>query len=439
VVSDDAALKKGQVGSRSPGNRVYVTPALIGLNVIVFGLMVGNGVPALEPAPHSMLDWGADFGPLTLGGQWWRMLSSIFLHRGIFHLLGNMIVLASIGRFMEKVLGNAAYLILYLVAGIAGNMTSLAWHPFAMSEGASGAILGLYGALLAVFLYRRQTVPAETWARRPKVMAALVGCSLLYGLFSREVNVAAHLGGLGAGFLLGLFLTRPISQEAVAERRRRNTVAGICGIAMIYATVVVLGKNLPKEGDLDATIAQCDRAIQLNPKFAEAYCNRGVAKAKKGDLDGALIDCDRAIELNPKLAGAYSSRGSIEAQKGDFEASIRDCDRAIQLEPERGELYTVRGAAKAKKGDLSGAMADCDRAIQLDPKLVPAYSLRAAVREKNSDLEGAVADWNQAIQLNPKVTEANPSLAVAYYNRGSTFRGKKEYERRSAITVKRFV
>ena len=82
VGSDDAALKKAQVGSRFPGNRVYVTPALIVLNVIVFGLMVGNGVPALEPAPHSMLDWGADFGLLTLGGQWWRMLSSIFLHKG---------------------------------------------------------------------------------------------------------------------------------------------------------------------------------------------------------------------------------------------------------------------------------------------------------------------------------------------------------------------
>jgi tetratricopeptide (TPR) repeat protein len=80
---------------------------------------------------------------------------------------------------------------LYLVAGIAGNMTSLAWYPFAMSEGASGAIFGLYGALLALFLSRRQTVPAETWARRPKVMAALVGCSLLYGLFGREINVAA--------------------------------------------------------------------------------------------------------------------------------------------------------------------------------------------------------------------------------------------------------
>jgi Rhomboid family len=70
-------------------------------------------------------------------------------------------------------------------------MTSLAWYPFAMSEGASGAIFGLYGALLALFLSRRQTVPAETWARRPKVMAALVGCSLLYGLFGREINVAA--------------------------------------------------------------------------------------------------------------------------------------------------------------------------------------------------------------------------------------------------------
>ena len=131
-----------------------------------------------------------------------------------------MIVLASIGRFMEKVLGNAAYLILYLVAGIAGNMTSLAWHPFAMSEGASGAIFGLYGALWAVFVCRRQTVPAETWARRPKVMTALVGCGLLYGLFCREINVAAHLGGLGSGFLLGLFLTPSIAQEAVVELAR---------------------------------------------------------------------------------------------------------------------------------------------------------------------------------------------------------------------------
>jgi len=199
------------------------------------------------------------------------MLASLFLHFGVIHLLLNMVFLANIGPFIEKVLGNVAYLILYLTTGIAGGAAGLAWHSFfAVSAGASGAIFGLYGALVAVLLRCRQ---AATWARLSKGMAAYIAFSLLYELFRPEIAVVAHLGGFVSGLLLGLFLAQPIPKETVAERRWRNTVAGISGATLVVATVL---------------------AIQLNPKLA--YISRACTKAQKGDLDGAIADCDRAIQ-----------------------------------------------------------------------------------------------------------------------------------------------
>jgi rhomboid protease GluP len=114
-----------------------------------------------------------------------------------------MVFLANIGSFIERVLGNVAYLILYLTAGIVGGAAGLVWHSFfAVSAGASGAICGLYGALVAVLLRCRQAVQAATWARLSKGMAAYIGCSLLYELFRPALGVVAHLGGFVSGFLL---------------------------------------------------------------------------------------------------------------------------------------------------------------------------------------------------------------------------------------------
>jgi membrane associated rhomboid family serine protease len=295
-IVNDAELE-GKDKSRTPrhGPRVYITPTLIILNLIIFGLMVVSGVPVLDPTARNLTEWGANFGPLTLGGQWWRIVASFFLHGGIIHLVSNMVVLAIIGLFMEKVLGNVAYLTLYLVAGIAGSAASLACYPFLACAGASGAIFGLYGALVAVFLRCRQAVPAETWARLSIVMAAFVGVSLLYGLFSPEVDVdiAGHLGGLVSGFLLGLCLGQRVPQKAVGGRWR-NTMVGISGFALVIATVLILAKqhDQANKGNIDGAIADYDRAIQFDPKLSGAYSMRGAAKAQKGDIDGAIADYD---------------------------------------------------------------------------------------------------------------------------------------------------
>lgn len=187
-----------------------VTGILIALNVLVYLLMVLRGLSAFDPSADSVLKWGADYGPLTLHGQWWRMLVSTFLHFGLIHLLFNMYVLFSIGVFMESLAGRVPFIVLYLVCGLGGSAASLAWHPSVVSAGASGAIFGLYGALLGFLVRHRGSIPAESLASLRKGALTFIGYNLLFGL-RPGVDMSAHLGGLATGFALGLFLIEPRS------------------------------------------------------------------------------------------------------------------------------------------------------------------------------------------------------------------------------------
>jgi len=221
-----------------------VTFILIGLNVLIFIIMVVRGVSFFDPTADSVLKWGADYGPLTLHGQWWRMFTSMFLHFGLFHLLFNMIVLLNIGLFMEALCGRANFLIFYLVAGLGGSAASLALHPAIVSAGASGAIFGLYGALLGFLLSHRGAIPPASVKALLKWALIFIGYNLLYGL-RPGVDMAAHLGGLATGFLVGLFLIQPASKEPLPAQNWRPAAAIILGLALI----VVPLKALPKPSD----------------------------------------------------------------------------------------------------------------------------------------------------------------------------------------------
>ena len=232
------------------------TIVLIALNVLVFLMMVLQGVPVFSPTADSVLRWGADYGPLTLHGQWWRMVVSTFLHFGLIHLLFNMFVLLNIGLFMENLAGRIPFITLYLVCGLGGSAASLAWHPSLVSAGASGAIFGLYGALLGFLLRHRGSIPAESLASLRKGALTFIGYNLLYGL-RPGVDMAAHLGGLATGFLLGLFLIRPPSisssssgsgdltssgAELTPASNWRVPVAAALGLALIAVPMIVLPK-----------------------------------------------------------------------------------------------------------------------------------------------------------------------------------------------------
>ncbi|MGH9336082.1 MAG: rhomboid family intramembrane serine protease, partial [Vicinamibacteria bacterium] len=132
--------------------RFWVTPALIALNVAYFLIGVARGVSPVEPEQQQILDFGANFGPLVFRGEWWRLVSSMFVHIGFLHLVFNMWCLWSLGNIAERMFGNVTFLCLYLLSGIGGALASLVWHPQVVSAGASGAVFGVAGGL-ASFLY----------------------------------------------------------------------------------------------------------------------------------------------------------------------------------------------------------------------------------------------------------------------------------------------
>jgi len=133
-----------------PAKGYFVTPILININILVFITMIISGVHFLFPDIQSLVEWGANFRPVTLSGQWWRLFTATLLHIGILHLLLNMYALFYIGLLLEPHLGKARFLVAYLISGITASVISLWWHEFTVSAGASGAIFGLYGVFLAL-------------------------------------------------------------------------------------------------------------------------------------------------------------------------------------------------------------------------------------------------------------------------------------------------
>ncbi len=182
------------------------------------------------------------------------------------------------------------------------------------------------------------------------------------------------------------------------------------------------GLAYSRKGDPDRAIADYNEALRLDPKLALAYAGRGHAYARKGDLVRAFADCEEALRLDPKLALAYNSRGLTYYQKGDPDRAIADYNEALRLDPKLAMAYARRGNAYAKKGDLVRAFADCEEALRLDPKLAMAYNSRGHTYARKGDLDRAIADYNEALRLDPK-------LAVAYDNRGHAYSRKGDLDR----------
>jgi membrane associated rhomboid family serine protease len=221
--------------------RAPVTPVLIGINVVMFVIAAALGGGIFVPNGDVLIRLGSDYTPLTASGEWWRLLTSVFLHFGIVHLAFNMWALWVNGVLAERLYGSTRYLTLYLVAGVAGSVTSFLWHPFVNGAGASGAIFGVLGALLAYFLRTDSGVPISVLKAQRNAAAIFIAYSLLNAVRVRGIDNAAHLGGLAAGFVVGWLLCRPLD----AKRNEQDWTAQWVRALMVVGTgVLVVGYYL---------------------------------------------------------------------------------------------------------------------------------------------------------------------------------------------------
>jgi membrane associated rhomboid family serine protease len=208
--------------------RALVTPALVAINVIVVGGML-FGAHAISDS-NTLVAWGASLGTRTTNGEWWRLVTSTFVHTGTLHLLVDVAVLIQLGAVLERLAGRLALTGVYLSAGAFATLVSLSSHPVAVTEGASGAIFGLYGLLFATLIWqllqRRREDPApdpdqsaessrDTRLTIPLIAMKRLGAGaavfLVYSALSGLAH-AAELGGLVVGLAYGLVLARRVSE-----------------------------------------------------------------------------------------------------------------------------------------------------------------------------------------------------------------------------------
>ncbi|MDQ7030971.1 MAG: rhomboid family intramembrane serine protease [Ardenticatenia bacterium] len=231
------------------GSSAYVASLLIALNISMFLLETLAGG---SQNPCTLIRFGAKFNVLIQQGQYWRLVTPIFLHIGLSHLLFNQYALWILGREVEQLFGSARFAVLYLLTGMWGNVTSMLFVD-AISAGASGAIFGLVGAQLT-FLWVNRHVLGEIGRQQRLNLLGIIGLNLIFGVTVPGIDNWNHMGGLASGLLLGAVLAPRYATGVVTPfhvvivdtnplRERLWFVAGV--IALTVALVPLLAGFAP--------------------------------------------------------------------------------------------------------------------------------------------------------------------------------------------------
>ena len=289
-----------------PRKGFIATPILIDLNILVFIVMIASGVGIMSPSTLSLLKWGADFGPLTLTGDWWRAVTCNFIHIGAFHLLMNMYAFMYVGLLLEDLIGSRRMFMSYLLTGLCSAVFSLYMHGETISAGASGAIFGLYGIFLA-FLFFHRIAKEQRKALLTSILI-FVGYNLVYGM-KAGIDNAAHIGGLLSGFLLGIIYVCSYKFEK-ADAQRTVSILGELGIFCIFLfSFIMLCKNVPP--------LYQDIRSEWESGIVEAYLN---GELEEENEDGNQSDMETANSSSTRQYPSYIPVGNNDTWLSYYDA-----------------------------------------------------------------------------------------------------------------------
>jgi rhomboid protease GluP len=227
----------------------FVTPAIVGSYLVVFGLLLAGSGSIGDP--RTLIDWGSSIGTRTTNDEWWRLGTAMFVHVGLIHLIAEIAGLVQVGLLVERLVGRLAFVVVYIASGVLANVWSLTLHPVSVQAGAAGAIFGVYGLLIATLVLglaqrKSLTVPAKVlkglW---PGVAVFIVYNTLTEGLFSEAMQA-----GLVVGFTGGMLLAGRVISEKPPARR----VAAV--VAATVAIVVALAAPLRGFADVSGEVAK---------------------------------------------------------------------------------------------------------------------------------------------------------------------------------------
>ncbi len=289
-----------------------------------WGLLAANAVIWLATStagdtrdPQNLIDFGAMFGPLIVGGEYWRLFTAMFLHAGLAHLVMNGLGLFIVGRLVESSFGHLRFLIIYLLAGLFGSVASFGFNTVAVGAGASGAIFGTLGALAVFFAVNRDSFGKE--GRQSLVGVLMVaGLVLVSGIQTEEVDNWAHLGGLVAGFFIGFAISPRYRIVEFGVQRAlvdSTSLAKKWWVMPVAAVLLFLGTW--------AATARLPEPAYPHTALAESFY-------RDGDNAQAILEADEAISLERTAARAYYIRALVRLDQGNVSAAVSDLTDAIR-------------------------------------------------------------------------------------------------------------
>jgi membrane associated rhomboid family serine protease len=340
-----------------------VMPALFAVNLLVFVMMAGAGTEA-----DALVSWGASFGPRTTNGEWWRLLSSLFVHTGLLQLVVNGAALVQLGLILERLVGHVTFAAVYVAAGVLASLVSLSDYPMAVSTGASGAIFGLYGLLLASSAWTaihhapaRQAeappVSADTFGFRElpqdppdervgvagapesdvvrppaivitltaaKRLAPVAAAFTLYNLIGEGLGIGAEVAGFSAGFICGAVLTRGVS-------------------ASTPPVIVAVASAVPLRGVTDVR-PEISRLIAVEQRTASTY-QSAVRQFKLGTLNAEALAQVIERKITPELHAMQARLKTLGRVPPEHQPLVASAEEYLRL---RDESWRLRAAALHK-------------------------------------------------------------------------------------------
>lgn len=208
-----------------------VTVVLVGIQVIVFLLMTIAGG---STNPVVLLRFGALQASLVHAGEWWRLITPVFVHIGFAHILINSITLYFIGMYIEQLFGHWRMLLIYFASALAGNLLSAYCLPNGLSAGASTAIFGLFGAFIMLGMTFRDNQAIRFLSRQFLILVVL---NIATDLMVPGIDLAGHIGGLLGGFLMAYAVGAPRLGQVNRIERGVATLVFICGVVALFLKV----------------------------------------------------------------------------------------------------------------------------------------------------------------------------------------------------------
>lgn len=405
---------------------MMVTQAFFGINIAVFVGMALSGI-AMDPTSQQLIQWGANYGPYTLGGQEWRLLTSMFLHGGLLHILFNMWCLWDLGALCESLYGHTTFAIVYLVSGIAGSLASVWWHPGVTSVGASGAIFGIVGALIASYYLGEFSMPRFAVAGHLRSVLIFAGYSLIFGAVSGRTDNAAHIGGLAAGLLFGAAIARLAPgrewlQRAAVLVAVTAVVLG-CGAwlhrSRSYQILVNRGIELLAEGKLDQAIGELQTAVRQHPDNLTAHFALAHAYFNQKQFAQAESELKQVLALQPGSRPALYELGIVYLNLRNTAPAKEAFNTLLSSNPRDVDARVGLGLAFSDEGNDVAAASEFQQAVQLEPDDGDIYYHLGVAQLRSKNFDAAIAALLKSQEISGgDTTETETALADAYRAKG---------------------